>query len=245
MPTGTTDQAVHAVPTPPTIASLAALIADPSRATILLALLGGQSLLASELARAARITPQTASAHLRKLVDGGLLVSHRVGRHHYFRLLSPEVAHVLESLSTIAPPQRVRSLRQSDEAKAMRCARTCYDHVAGELGVAIAERLLEQRWLLLRGDAYEVSATGIAALRRLGINVEDLLRGKRHFAKPCLDWSERKYHIGGALGAAIATKMFELAWIERVPASRAVKVTQVGKSALQAHLGLYANEIPT
>ncbi len=150
---------------------MAALIADPPRSAMLLALLGGQTLLAGELARQARITPQTASTHLAKLVDGGLLSLLSRGRHRYFRLASADVAHVLESLITIAPPVKVRSLRQSAQTKALHSARTCYDHLAGEVGVAMTEKMVERQWLAMGEKQFTVTTAGRVALLELGIDV--------------------------------------------------------------------------
>lgn len=229
--------------TTPNIAEMAALIADPSRSAMLLALLGGQTLLASELARQARITPQTASTHLAKLVEGRLLTVQSRGRHRYFRLSSAEVAHVIESLITIAPPVKVRSLRQSDQTKALHGARTCYDHIAGEMGVAVAESMVNRQWLVLGEKEFTVTAAGRVGLLALGIDVAGLSRGRRALAKPCLDWSERRYHVAGVLGASLAELFFSRGWIERLPATRAIRVTNLGTAGFAQYFDLPSEKL--
>lgn len=229
--------------TTPNIAEMAALIADPSRSAMLLALLGGQTLLASELALQARITPQTASTHLAKLVEGRLLTVQARGRHRYFRLSSAEVAHVLESLITIAPPVKVRSLRQSDQTKALHCARTCYDHIAGEVGVAVAETMVQRQWLVLGEKEFTVTAAGRVGLLALGIDVAGLSLGRRPLAKPCLDWSERRYHVAGVLGASLAELFFSRGWIVRLPATRAIRVTNLGTAGFGQYFYLPSEKL--
>ena len=213
----------------PNIARAAALIGDASRAAILMHLLDGRMLLASELARLAGITPQTASAHLSKLVEGGLLVMESHGRHHYFRLASSEVAQALEALAIISPPAKISSLRQSDEARSLRFARTCYDHLAGTVGVALTDQLLQLGWIEPLDQNYQITAAGM----------DELQGGRRHFARQCLDWSERRHHIAGKLGTAITNKLFELNWVERIPKSRALRVTKQGLNGLQNEFGLH------
>jgi DNA-binding transcriptional ArsR family regulator len=224
--------------TEPNVAAVAMLIGDPTREVMLTALLSGQALPAGELAARARVSPQTASAHLARLIDGGLLVVAASGRHRYYRLSSPQVAHALEALAVIAPPPRVRSLRESEETKAMRLARTCYDHLAGALGVALSQSLLD-RGLLIQGDqTYTITEQGAIWLDSWGIDVQQLRQRRRVFAKPCLDWSERRYHIGGALGALITARMFERGWIVRAARGRAVRLTEQGRSELRQQLDL-------
>ena len=222
----------------PNVAAVAMLIGDPTREAMLTALLNGQALPAGELAARARVSPPTASAHLAKLVDGGLLVVTTSGRHRYYRLSSPQVAHALEALAIIAPPPRVCSLRESEETKAMRFARTCYDHLAGAVGVALSQSLLD-RGLLIQGDkTYTITEQGTLWLDSWGIDIQQLRQGRRVFAKPCLDWSERRYHIGGALGTLIAASLFERGWIVRAARGRAVRLTERGRSELRQQLGL-------
>lgn len=222
----------------PNLAVVAQLIGEPARAAMLLALLGGQALPAGELAARAGVTPQTASAHLSRLVDGGLLRATSSGRHRYYRLSSGEVGAVLEAMMTIAPGRPVRSLRQSEEALALRRARTCYDHLAGALGVRLAQQLIAHELLVLDDECYHVTAKGAAWLAGWAIDLAALRRSRRALARPCLDWSERHDHLAGALGAAITARLFEQGWLLRIPGSRAVRLTSEGQVGLQRELGL-------
>lgn len=222
----------------PDMIEVASLIGEPSRIAILLSLLGGKSLPASELARAARITPQTASAHLSKLVEGGLLVHETYGRHRYYRLARAEVAQALEALSVIARPKPVRSLRESDQVKAMRYARTCYDHLAGEIGVALTDRMLELQMLEEKGKDFLLTDVGKNKLLELGVDIEPVDKSRRSFARQCLDWSERRHHLAGSLGAAVTKRLFELGWIERFQDNRAVRVTKNGIKGFADEFGL-------
>ncbi|AKF95785.1 ArsR/SmtB family transcription factor [Brevibacillus laterosporus] len=222
----------------PNIVEVAALVGDPSRVTMLLELLGGIALPASELARAARITPQTASSHLTKLVEGNLLVVEMSGRHRYYRLSGPEVAYALEALNVIATPKPIRSLKEYDQSKVLRYARTCYDHIAGEVGVGLTDRLLELGMIERSGRDFVVSKHGYERFKQFGIDVDNVKKGRRHFARQCLDWSERKHHIAGGLGAAITNRLFELEWIARIPGGRAVRVTDAGLNGLADEFGL-------
>lgn len=222
----------------PNLAEIAQLIGEPARATMLLALLGGQALPAGELAARARVTRQTASAHLARLVSGGLLPVRTSGRHRYYRLSGPHIGALLEALLRVAPARPVRSLRESEEARALRAARTCYDHLAGALGVALTRRLLDLGLLAQEGERYSVTADGAAWLAGWAIDLEMLRRGRRAVARPCLDWSERHDHLAGALGAAITAKLFERGWILRAPGSRAVRLTNAGQAGLRRELGL-------
>jgi DNA-binding transcriptional ArsR family regulator len=222
----------------PDLAAVAALIADPSRAAMLSALLGGHSLPAGELARFAKVSAQTASTHLAKLVSGGLLTVTQTGRHRYYALRNKEVAHALETLAIIAPAQRVRSLSQGLEAQSIRHARTCYDHLAGTLGVMFTEALLDQHIIARNGEHFDVSETGTAWFANWGINCQALQQKRRTFAVACIDWSERKPHLAGALGAAVVDRMFAMKWVVRSDKSRAVKVTEAGHKMLNQELGL-------
>ena len=223
----------------PNIADIAALMGEPSRATILVALLGKDALPASELAYKAYISPQTASSHLSKLVAGKLLTVERHGRHRYYRLAGDEVGRFIETLATLAPPPRVSVLREMDkEAKAIRYARTCYDHLAGRVAVEVA-CAMESGGLLTRADNnFEVTADGERWLNNLGISAEGLRRSRRAFALQCLDWSERQHHIAGALGAALLDRMLVLRWVARTKGARCVRVTLEGKKALGRLLNL-------
>jgi DNA-binding transcriptional ArsR family regulator len=222
----------------PQIAEVAALVGDPARANILCALLGGRAVTAAELAIAAHVSPQTASGHLAKLTTARLLVVAKQGRHRYYRLAGPHVGQMLESIMTVAltGPPRFQPRTKADDA--MRRARTCYDHLAGVLGVAIADRLAERAFVVLGDEAGEVTADGAAFLAELGVDLAAARTRRRMFCRPCLDWTERRPHIGGAVGAAIACRCFELRWIERVRDSRAVTVTAAGRRGLMGVFGL-------
>jgi DNA-binding transcriptional ArsR family regulator len=222
----------------PDVASIAALIGEPARAAMLGALLGGLAIPAGELAARAHVTPQTASAHLAKLVEGGILDVRAVGRRRYYRLANPRVSSALEALAVIAPQPRSRTLGESEQVKAMRFARTCYDHLAGALGVALTQSMLDDALLAWRDETFEVTARGENFLAEWGIKTERPHRGGRLFARPCLDWSERRDHLAGALGAAIASAFFERGWIVRMRGCRAVRLTDEGRRALQRDLGL-------
>lgn len=221
------------------IAAVAELIGDPSRAAMLNALMGKQALPAGELASSAGISPQTASTHLAKLIDGGLLTLTSQGRHRYYALASADVAHALEALAVIAPPAKVRSLRESLVTEQLHFARTCYDHLAGKLGVALT-RALQDSGMLHREEQerrYHITARGAHFFNELGLDLEKLQRQRRAFALACLDWSERRYHLAGALGAALAEHFFQLAWIEKRASSRAVQLTEAGQQELKNVFG--------
>jgi DNA-binding transcriptional ArsR family regulator len=217
------------------VAAPASLIGDPTRAAFLSALADGQALPATELARRAGVTASTASIQLAKLEAGGLVSVERHGRHRYYRLGDPAIATALESLAVIAPRRTPRSLKEARIGADLQAARTCYDHLAGALGVALFEALLQEK--VLTGDL-EPTTKGARRLRELGIDVGELARGRRAFARRCLDWSERRHHLAGALGAALATRFFELGWIERTRSSRAVRLTDAGRRQLPDELAV-------
>ena len=234
-----------------------ALIGDPGRARVLRALADGRELAASVLAAEAGVAPSTASVHLSKLVDGGLVVAERHGRHRYFRLAGPDVARALEALARIAPPSPVRSLREGTRAHAVRAARTCYDHLAGRLGVALMGGLLEGG-VLVGGDGrhdrpraradrpssigrdldYRLTEGGARQLRDLGVDVDAALAGPRAPIRYCVDWSEQAHHLSGALGAALAARLFELGWVVRLPRTRAVRLSDEGRAGLAERFGV-------
>jgi len=230
------------------IASAAALIADSTRAAILRALLPDRPLAAGELARLAGVSAATASFHLAKLLEGGLITVIRQGRHRYYRLAGHEVAAALEALGLISPGLPVRSLRQSREAAALAEARTCYDHLAGRAGVEVLDGLLRQGLLeeksgrTGRGDTssrrFEVTGAGAKELGSFGLNLMQLRRSRRQFAGTCIDWTQRRRHLNGALAAAITSRMFELGWIERGQRRRSVRVTPVGIEGLASTFGV-------
>jgi DNA-binding transcriptional ArsR family regulator len=220
------------------IAAIASVIGHRARARILTAMLGGRALPASELARAAGVAPSTASGHLARLTASGLVVAERHGRHRHHRLADARVAEVIEGLALLAPPQPVRSLRDGNRATAERAARSCYDHLAGAAGVALADRLcevgaLDRDGLGLR-DPAPFAALGI------GLDVDALgrARGRRLLTRSCLNWSERRAHLAGALGAALLAALLEADWVARRPLGRAVAVTPRGAAGLKATIGL-------
>ncbi|MEV4563317.1 helix-turn-helix domain-containing protein [Nonomuraea sp. NPDC049419] len=215
------------------IAPVAALIAEPARAAILTALLGGRALAAGELARMAGVSAATASAHLARLLDGGLVAVVRQGRHRYYRLAGHEIAEVLEVLARISARPPVRSLRQSRQARQLEEARTCYDHLAGRAGVSLLDRLKDGGHY----DGHDLTGQGERLLSRLGVDVAGTRRSRRRFAPECLDWTERRAHLGGALGAAITEVLFERDWLRRGPVPRAVTLTDAGRQGLEELFG--------
>ncbi|TDC87040.1 transcriptional regulator [Nonomuraea deserti] len=212
------------------VAPVAALIADPTRAAMLTALLGGRALAAGELARVSGVSAATASAHLSRLLDGGLVDVVRQGRHRYYRLAGHEVAEVLETLARISGRPPVRSLRQSRQARLLEEARTCYDHLAGRAGVALLDRLREGGYYA----ADDLTDAGERLLSGLGVDVAGARGSRRRFALECLDWTERRAHLGGALGAAITVVLLERGWFRRGAVPRAVVLTDEGREGLSA-----------
>ena len=217
----------------PRVSAVAALIAEPARARMLSALMSGDPMTATELALQARVTAQTASSHLAGLREAGLLALEKRGRNHYYRLASPAVAEAMESLQVLAADGIQPGWRAGLQNQPLRIARTCYDHLAGMLGVAIAEAMVRRKYLAPRGADFRVAPAGERFLLRFGVNVEDARARHRQFARQCLDWSERRPHLAGSLGAALANRCFELGWLRRTPGSRAVTVTKKGGAALQ------------
>lgn len=220
----------------PYIAEAAALIGDPARSNILAALMAGRALSAGELSYAAGVAPSTTSEHLKKLVGGRLLSVISSGRNRYYRLASPAVADALESLMALSlegPPRHRPPTRCS---AAMALGRTCFDHLAGRLGVAIADSLVERGLVVFDQSQASLTEPGRAFLGNLGIGLDAdrKPRSRRPLCKPCLDWSERRWHIGGAVGAAICASALEFGWIERSKDSRAVTVTPLGEKILAA-----------
>ena len=215
------------------IAAPASLIGDATRATFLMALSKGQSLSAGELAERAGVSASTASVQLARLVDGGFLSVERNGRNRYYSLVDPEIAAAIEALAVIAPRRPASSLKQARIGSELQAARTCYDHLAGALGVALFEALRRERMLT---DELEVTARGARRFEELGIDVGQLAGRRRPLTRLCLDWTERRHHLAGLLGAALATRCFELGWIERLPTSRAVRVTERGRRGFAREL---------
>jgi DNA-binding transcriptional ArsR family regulator len=221
------------------IAEIAALMGEPSRAMMLVALLTKEALPASELASQALISPQTASSHLSKLVAGRLLTVEQHGRHRYYRLASDDIGRAIESLAIIAPPPPAAHNTQEDERlKTVRYARTCYDHMAGKVAVAITRELEQREFLMRAGRAYEVTESGKEWFRNLLIDTDKLRTNRRAFALQCLDWTERQYHVSGALGAALLDRLLNLKYIARARTPRCIRVTIEGKRALNRLLNL-------
>jgi DNA-binding transcriptional ArsR family regulator len=225
-------------------AEIAALSGDPARATMLHALMDGRALTATELAKSAGITPQTASGHLSRMTSVGLLSVERQGRHRYHRLATSSVARMLESIMEVAAelePDRSR-LTVGPRDAAMRKARTCYDHLAGRLGVALADALTARGHVELTGDAGLLTESGVAFLGSLGIDTAPLLarrtrRSGRVLCRPCLDWSERRPHLAGSVGAAICAHSLASGWTRRLNGTRAVQITPKGERIFREQFG--------
>ena len=222
------------------VAAAASLLAEPARAAIVEALMDQVALPAGELAAEARIAPSTASAHLARLVAGGFLVAATDGRQRRYRLAGPAVAEAVEALALVAPPQPVRSLREATRAELLRDARTCYDHLAGRLGVALARSLEQGRVVRRDRGTLVLGEEAGGRLAELGIDLARLEELRRPVVRGCLDWSERELHVAGGLGAALAARFFELGWIARRDGMRAVRVTEAGRVALGRELGVAA-----
>ena len=223
----------------PDIAAAAALLAEPARAVLVTAVIADGELPATELAARAQIAPSTASEHLARLVAGGFLSSEKHGRHRYYRLADPAIAAAVEALALVAPQPTVRSLREATRSELLREARTCYDHLAGRVGVALARSLERDGTLVRRNSGYDLGPKSGARLEELGIDLAALERLRRPIVRGCLDWSERELHVAGALGAALADRFFELGWIRRRDGNRSVEVTARGRDAFSADLGVH------
>jgi DNA-binding transcriptional ArsR family regulator len=217
------------------LTSVASLISDPTRAEILLALMDGRAFPASDLASIAHVSPSTASYHLANLVQGGLVEVFESGRHRYHRLAGHEVAELLESMGSLGKPA---SRRLSPKAIALGDCRTCYDHLAGRLGVELRISLVARGLLTEDGSGFKLSENGSRFFKEFGVDVLDLRTSKRTFAKACLDWTERLPHIGGALGSAIFHRLLERGWIARGEIPRKIVVTPIGAKCLYEAFGL-------
>lgn len=228
------------------IARISALIGDPSRARVLMALADGRALPAGMLAGEAGVSASTISEHLRRLLDGHLVAVERQGRTRYYRLAGPQVAEALEAIARIAPPEPVRSLRQGTHAHALRRARTCYNHLAGRLGTALMAALVRDGVLVGehrpgagadrlagpgRAVAYRLTPHGRSTLVTLGIDL-DALRGRRDPVRYCLDWSEQRHHLAGPLGTALTARLFDVGWLRRTGRRRVVLLTDDGREGL-------------
>ena len=229
-------------PPDPNVAGAAALIGHPTRAAVLIALMDGRALPASALASRGAASPQAASAHLRKLVDGGFLTVRVSGRHRLYRLASREVARALEALLAISAPPRIVALRQHMAMQRLREARVCYDHLAGRLGVAVTDALMA-RGVVRAGDGeFRVTARGERFFAGLGIDVAALRGRRRPLARTCMDWTERRPHLAGSLGMALQECFVAQAWIERQREDRAVRLTERGRRAMDRVFGVRASD---
>ncbi len=217
----------------PGIAHLAAAIGDPARANMLTALAGGSALTPSELALEAGVAKQTASSHLARLSDAGLVAVERQGRHHYYRLADGDVARLLENLMGVAAKKAPMRVRPGPKEPALRRARVCYDHLAGELGVALLDGLIEAKWIKAVDEALAPTTLGVEKLSVFGVDVDALRTLKRPLCRACLDWSVRRNHLAGALGAAVLDQIYERGWARRRRQSRVVEFSPTGERLLR------------
>jgi DNA-binding transcriptional ArsR family regulator len=222
----------------PSIAEVGHLIGDQARAQILAALMDGRALTASELAFVAHVSPQTTSSHLSKLTDGRLLSMHKQGRHRYYRLASPQVAQMVEAVMGLAEAGPPRHRPRSRVDAELRAARTCYDHLAGRLGVALADAMTVRGLVVIEGDGGEVTPEGFAFLSQVGIDLAAVPTSRRAFCRPCLDWSERRPHLAGWIGSGLARHCFAEGWIRRQREGRAVTVTPLGAARIAELFGV-------
>jgi DNA-binding transcriptional ArsR family regulator len=220
------------------IAAVAVVIGDRTRVAMLDALLDQPDLPASELAGRVGVSASTASAHLIRLVETGLVTVERHGRQRRYRLTGPAVATALEALAAISPSRPVQSLREATRGELLREGRTCYDHLAGRIGVELTRALVSDRILRRRDGSYVLTRRGERALSEVGVDVARARAQRRRFAFPCLDWSERREHLAGALGAAMTERLCALGWVARVGPGRAVAVTESGRAELRAWFGI-------
>jgi DNA-binding transcriptional ArsR family regulator len=230
----------------PDVALIAGLMGEPARAAILVALFDGRALPAGELAFIGNVAPQTASFHLRKLMDASLITVERQGKHSYYRLANERVAATLESIAALAPVRnqvdlRSRTRYESERVKELCFARTCYRHLAGVLAVEINQALLDRGLLVANSETtYCLTDRGRAWCRQLGMNLPSAIRPQELSSRACIDWTERRHHIGGALGGALFSRLTELRWIVKNSETRAVRVTHAGARALEQQLGITA-----
>ena len=221
----------------PDVAQIAALVGDPARANMLTALMGGQALTATELAQQAGVGLPTASSHLAKLEAGGLVVPQKQGRHRYFRLAGADVASALEGLMGLAARLGHLRVRPGPKEPALRHARVCYDHLAGELGVRLLASLLAAGHIASRGEDLRLTGSGDQFMSGLGIDLAAVRQARRPVCRPCLDWSARRNHLAGALGAALLDRFYALRWARREPGSRVVSFSPRGRAEFEARFG--------
>jgi DNA-binding transcriptional ArsR family regulator len=223
----------------PGLTRIGALLADPGRAAMLWSLMDGSARPAGELTLIAGLSPSAASGHLSKLTEGGLLTLEVRGRHRYYRIATSEIAAAIEALAHLAQasaPARPAPVAARTVPVEMRYARTCYDHMAGELAVRVFDHLLERGWLVERGGDVEATENGAKMLAQWGIDVRAQRARKRRFACTCLDWSERRAHLAGALGAALLDHWTEKRWVERTERPRVLRITPAGRREFDALL---------
>ena len=224
------------------VAEIGALVGDPARANMLEALMDRRALTAKELAARAGIAPQTASGHLSKMLTAGLITMEQHGRHHYHSLASSEIARMLEGLQQVASTQNIRhagrTVRTGPRDAAMRVARGCYDHMAGLLAVSLTDAMLGRGQIEFDGDGGNVTDAGKLFLEKFGIDLATVKQSKRVFCRPCLDWSERRYHLAGAVGAALMHQTLELKWVKRQDDTRALTITRAGKEGFRKAFGI-------
>ncbi len=224
----------------PDITTIASLLGDPARANMLTALSAGQALTAGELAREAGVTAQTASSHLGKLSAGGLIEGRKQGRHVYYALSGPDVAGVIEALTGLAERTGHTRVRTGPKEPALRRARVCYDHLAGDLGVALLDSLMARKMIVGSGETLVLSEAGETFMTALGLNVGALSGLRRPLCKGCLDWSVRRSHLAGALGAALLSRFYALGWAQREADSRVVSFSPRGLEAFREIFGVAA-----
>jgi DNA-binding transcriptional ArsR family regulator len=214
---------------------IASLIGDPTRATIMWTLLDGKAFTATELAIAADTTPQNISMHLSKLMQAELLRVERQGRHRYYKFSRKEIAYAIEAMVSMLPHPDSKKETKTENESAIKYCRTCYDHLAGKVGVMITDSMLKQKIIVEKNDLFELSNKGEKWFSSLDIDVENLKQQRRFLLRPCLDWSERRHHIAGSLAAALLDKMLSSDWIRRTKNSRAIVITGKGEKKLQEH----------
>jgi DNA-binding transcriptional ArsR family regulator len=225
----------------PLVSEVALIISEKSRSTMLLTLLDGRRYTVSELAMNSKITPQTASFHVSKMLEKGIIKSEKIGRHKYLSITSSEVASILEKFLALTEERKPNSFREVSRLKEIHFARTCYDHLAGRLGVSIAESLIESNHIYDNGENFELTLLGENFFHSIGIEVTQIRKKRRAFTCKCLDWSERKFHLAGALGNSILLHALEENWIERIPATRAIRVTNKGNKGFKDVFGVIIN----
>ncbi len=218
----------------PNIAAIAAMVGDPARANMLTALLNGAALTATELALEANVTKQTASSHLAKLAAGGLVAVEAQGRHRYYRLANADVAGLLETLMGVAARAKALRARPGPKEPALRHARICYDHLAGELGVELFDAFIANKWIDAGPEnTFSLTKLGRIKVSTFGVDLGEIEKGARPLCRSCLDWSVRRHHLAGALGAAILEEVFDRGWAVQKRGSRVLEFTRVGEAGLR------------